>query len=98
MAENRYDPTWVVELARQQYPEDRRLHEALAACTRVVRYCECGCGTPYFVQLDPEGLGEDSEFGFRVTLRQEDGTTVVVDLLPDGRVMSIERSIQPGAV
>ncbi len=85
-----YDPAWVVDLARQQYPEDRRLHEALAACTRVVRFCDCGCGTPYFVQLDPDALGGDSEFGLRVTLHRPEGPDVVVDLLPDGRVMSIE--------
>ena len=85
-----YDPTWVVDLARQQYPEDHRLHESLAACTRVVRYCDCGCGTPYFVELDPDALGEDSEFGLRVTLHRPHEADVVVDLLPDGRVMSIE--------
>src|SRR5450759_5484683 len=90
MSGDPYDPTWVVELARLQYPEDRRLHEALSACTRVVRYCDCGCGTPYFVRLDPDALGEDSEFGLRVTLKREAGPDVVVDILPDGRVMSIE--------
>lgn len=90
MGDEQYDPTWVVELARQQYPDDLRLHEALAACTRVVRYCECGCGTPYFVELSPEMVGEDSDFGMRITLQREAATDVVVDLLPDGRVACIE--------
>lgn len=85
-----FDPSWIVELAKRQYPEDRRLHEAIAACTRVVRYCDCGCGTPYFVESPLEEHGEDSDFGLRVCLEREDGPPVVVDLLPDGRVACIE--------
>ncbi len=90
MSEVAYDPTWVVELARQQYPEDEKLHQALAACTNIVRYCDCGCGTPYFVDLRPENPGEESDFGLRVTLEREDAPPVVIDLLPDGRVACIE--------
>ena len=85
-----YDPSRVLALAQQQYPEDARLHSAIAACTRVVRYCDCGCGTPYFVELQPEAVGEDSDFGLRLSLQREDGLPVVVDLLPDGRVACIE--------
>lgn len=77
-------------MARKQYPDDLRLHDALVACTRVVRYCDCGCGTPYFAELSPEIVGEDSDFGMRITLRREGAADVVVDLLPDGRVASIE--------
>lgn len=90
MNDERYDPTWVVELAKQQYPEDYRLHQALALCTRVVHHCGCGCGTPYFVDLASEEPGEHSDFGMRIVLRQEDGRPVVVDLLPDGRVACVE--------
>ncbi len=85
-----FDPSWIVELAKQQYPEDERLHQALAACTRVLRYCNCGCGTPYFVDLPAEASGEDGDFGLRVSLEREEGPPVVVDLLPDGRVACIE--------
>ncbi len=92
MTDHSYDPTWIVELAKAQYPEDVRLHQALAACTRVVRYCDCGCGTPYFVGLSADAAGEESDFGVRITLDREDGPAVVVDLLPDGRVASIESS------
>ncbi len=92
MTDNSFDPTWVMELAKQQYPEDLRFHQALAACTRVVRTCDCGCGTPYFVDLSPDTMGEDSEFGARIALRREDGPAVVVDLLPDGRVACIEEN------
>lgn len=85
-----FDPSPVLELAKRQHPEDRRLHQAIAACTRVVRYCGCGCGTPYFVDVAAEVVGEDSDFGLRISLEQEDGPPVVVDLLPDGRVACIE--------
>lgn len=85
-----YDPTPVLELARQQYPEDLLLHRAIAECTTVVSYCACGCGTPYFVDLLAESAGEESEFGLRVTLERPDGGTIAIDLLPDGRVACIE--------
>lgn len=85
-----YDPTWALELAREQFPGDSRLHQALAACTRVHHYCSCGCGTPYFVDLSEEEAGEASEFGMRIVLRRPDGSPVAVDLLPDGRVACIE--------
>ncbi len=90
MTDRSYDPTWIVDLAKQQYPEDLRLHMALASCTRVVRYCDCGCGAAYFVDLSSETAGEESDFGMQVVLNREDGPAVVVDLLPDGRVASIE--------
>ncbi|MHB0871421.1 MAG: hypothetical protein ACYC5J_18470 [Chloroflexota bacterium] len=90
MTEEAYDPTWIVELARVRYPQDLRLQQALAACTRVVRRCLCGCGTHYFVDLSSERAGEESDFGLRIALQREDGPAVVVDLLPDGRVASIE--------
>jgi hypothetical protein len=85
-----YDPTWVVALAKRQYPDDEWLHVSLAACTRVARYCGCGCGTPYFVELTPDGQGEESEFGMRISLEREGGAVVTVDVLPDGRIACIE--------
>ncbi len=90
MSDERYDPTWVVDLARRQYPDDRRLHDALASCTRVVRRCDCGCDTPYFAEPSPDSMGEDSDFGMRIALQREGGHKIVVDLLPDGRVACIE--------
>ena len=92
MTDRSYDPTWIVDLAKRQCPEDLRLQTALAACTRVVHYCDCGCGTVYFVDLSPETAGEESDFGMQVVMNREDGPAVVVDLLPDGRVASIESS------
>ena len=90
MESRRYDPTWVVELAKAQYPDDGRLHSALAECTTVIRFCDCGCGTPYFVGVEPDDAGERSDFGIRLSLEREDGSAVIVDLLPDGRVACIE--------
>jgi hypothetical protein len=87
---NRYDPTWAVDLAKAQYPEDDWLHAALAACTRVARYCECGRGAPYFVELVADAQGEESAFGMRISLARENGGVVTIDLLPDGRIACIE--------
>lgn len=86
----RYDPKWIVDLARAQYPDDEWLHAALASCTNVARYCSCGCGVPYFVEMAPEAQGEESDFGMKLQLEREDGAVVTVDFLPDGRVACIE--------
>jgi hypothetical protein len=85
-----YDPAWVVRLAKAQYPDDEWLHASLAACTSVAGYCDCGCGTPYFVHLTPDGQGEESDFGMRIFLERDGGAVVTVDFLPDGRVACIE--------
>jgi hypothetical protein len=85
-----YDPAWVLDLARAQYPDDEWLHASLAACTTVARYCACGCGTPYFVELAPDTQGEESDFGMRIRLKRERGAVVTVDFLPDGRIACIE--------
>ena len=90
MSAQPYDPAWVVELARREYPQDVALHRALEACTTVVRYCDCGCGTPYFAEPSAETAGEDSDFGLRVSIPRDDAPPVVVDFLPDGRVACIE--------
>ncbi len=88
MIENRepYDPAWVVELARRQHPADHQLLKALQECTQKVGECRCGCGDPYFV----DSASTDWEPGRCVELTRSDQTTVIVDVLADGRVGHIE--------
>jgi len=81
-----YSPFWLLDLARSQRPQDDALIAALAACTRVVGECDCGCGDPYFV--DPAEWGGPP--GRTVELRRADGVTVLVDMLGDERVGHVE--------
>ena len=81
-----YDPGWLLELARNQRPEDGLLREALAACTQKIGECECGCGDPYFVDPESDEWAQERT----VELTRKDGVTVLVDVLADGRVGSIE--------
>ncbi|OPY88313.1 MAG: hypothetical protein A4E71_00524 [Smithella sp. PtaU1.Bin162] len=81
-----YDPSWVVNLAESQMPEDAELINELKKCTKVVAYCGCGCGDPYFVRPH----SEDWVFDHNVVLEREDGTDVILDVMKNGRIGGIE--------
>jgi len=87
-----YDPEWLVNLARAQRPEDRELIQALQKCTQTIGTCPCGCGDPYFV--DPSS--DEWKLKRTVELFDERGYSVLVDILADGRVGSIERAHSSG--
>jgi hypothetical protein len=81
-----YDPGWVVELAKEQRPADAELVQGLARCTMMVGECDCGCGDPCFVNP----ASRDWKVKRCVELMRADGVSVIVDVLEDGRVGSIE--------
>ena len=81
-----YDPSWIVELARSQRPSDKALHNALECCTMAVKYCECGCGSPYFREPD----SSDWQHADDVVLEDDKGTPVIVEIQRDGKVGHIE--------
>lgn len=81
-----YDPTWLVELANIQIAEEKQIIESLKLCTTVVGFCGCGCGDPYFI--DPES--KDWDFDYNAVLEREDGTDIILDIMKDKRVGSIE--------
>jgi hypothetical protein len=81
-----YDPTWLVELAEKQIPDEKQVIESLKLCTTVVGFCDCGCGDPYFI--DPES--KDLEFDYNEVLEREDGICIILDIMKDKRVGSIE--------
>jgi hypothetical protein len=80
MAFQSYDPTWLVELAKAQFPNETWLHAALAACIRAE-------------PIDPdreEGLyfidRMEGKFWQNVILVSHTRGKIVLDILKDKRV------------
>lgn len=82
----KYDPSWLVQLASEQRPEEEELLQALKRCTSKVGECECGCGDPFFV--DPHSA--EWKPAYHIELQRADGVPVIVTILCDGRVGSVE--------
>jgi hypothetical protein len=80
-----YDPTWLVEAAKKQVPDEREIIESLKRSTTIIGFCPCGCGKSYFI--DPRSKAWD--FDRSITL-QADGKSAVLDIMKDGRVESVE--------
>lgn len=79
-----YDPGWLVELAREQFPDDLALHEALLKCNKILNGA-------YFVNpARPNKKGSEWQFARSITLEDPEKGEVVLDILKDGRVGSIE--------
>ena len=89
----RYNPWWLVQLARKQLPDDWQLHEALAACTRAQANSCCSpkiCGYQ-FVDRSSFNTDETSRrFAGNVILIRQDEPDVILDVLADGTVAAIE--------
>jgi hypothetical protein len=82
-----YDPTWLVELARKQLPEQTALIEALANCTRVWKRTPTAL---YFVDpTRPNVPGSEWQFADNYIVDSARGE-VSIDVLEDGRVGGIE--------
>lgn len=84
----RYDPTWLVEIARQQVPDLPWLSAALASCTTCLRASDAYI---YFVEaLNPNEPGSEWQFETNVILEHETEGDLVLDILKDHRVGGVE--------
>lgn len=83
-----YDPTWLVELARAQSPDEPWLADALARCTRAM---ENGRAYLYFVDPNaPNEPGSDWQFDNNLTLDHPREGMLVLDILTGRRVGGVE--------
>jgi len=83
-----YDPTWLIELAREQHPEEAWLPAALAACTRCRRESDAYI---YFVNPDgPNKPGSDWQFDANLELQSPTEGWIVLDILANHRVGGVE--------
>ncbi len=85
---SRYDPTWLVQLAREQVPEHPWLPSALAQCTR-----SRWQGDAYLSFVDAQRPNEsESEWQFleNIVLRHPVQGDLVLDILTEQRVGGVE--------
>ena len=83
-----YDPTWLIDLAREQHPEEAWLPEALAACTRCRRESEAYI---HFVDSNrPNKPGSGWQFDTNLELQSPTEGWIVLDILVDHRVGGVE--------
>ena len=82
-----YDPTWLVELAREQHPDDPSLTAALRACTRAIQ----GANYVRFVSgRRANQPGAEWQFARNVTLESDTHGDLVLDVLQSGRIGGVE--------
>lgn len=84
-----FDPSWVVELFSETIPADfpnkKNIIDSLSTCTKPVRFCACGCGSPYFIEP------KTPQWKFRGNIwAYKDHTEVILDIMDDWTVGSIE--------
>lgn len=80
-----YDPTWLVDLAKKEYPEEEWLHEALEKCTKKISVDD-DPAMIYFVHPRIPSHGWE----YKESISFESSGTIVIDVLVDGRIGAIE--------
>lgn len=83
-----YNPSWLIELARLQYPQVAWLPEALARCTH---YLDQGDGYFAFVERE-RATSPESEWGFKsnLILKHQNGD-IVLDILRNNHIGGMEQ-------
>jgi len=79
-----YDPSWLVDAAKSQYPEDLCLQESLLKCTKIKN------GVYFVDPKSPNETGSEWQFRESITLEDTKNGDVALDILKDGRVGSLE--------
>lgn len=83
-----YDPGWLVDLAREQLPEEPWLTEALSKCTR------CLVVSEYYVRLDDERCqgvsAQEQEFETSMILEHPRRGYIALDISRKNRVVGLE--------
>jgi hypothetical protein len=83
-----FDPTWLMELAREQAPERQWLPVALSRCTRL-RWR----GDAYMAFIDsarPNEPGSEWQFVENIVLEHPSHGELVLDILTEHRVGGVE--------
>lgn len=79
-----FDNSWLLESALDKFPQDYHLHSGIRGCKKILNGC-------YFVS--PENAnksGSEWQFEKSITIEDTKYGDVVLDILKDGRVGSIE--------
>ena len=83
-----YDPAWLVQLAKEQLPEETWLPAALAACTMARQESDAYI---HFVRpADPEEPGSEWQAQTDLTLKHPTEGDLVLDVLEGNRIGGVE--------
>ena len=82
-----YDPSWLVELAREQYPDKPWLLEALEKCTRCLKSNKY----IYFVNpKNPDKLGSEWQYEMCLSMTSPKEGWLLLQILKNNRVGGVE--------
>ena len=83
-----YNPTWLVTLAQENYPDQPWLAEALARCT------QCAEESPAYLHFvdpaDPNNPGSEWQFDENILLEHPQEGTLILDILRGQRIGGVE--------
>lgn len=83
-----YNPTWLVELAREQYPKKVWLVDALMQCNQVMFESEAYI---FFIDChNPNAKGSEWQFQENLKLNHPKEGELILDILTDNRVGGVE--------
>ena len=83
-----YDPTWLVDLARESCPDEPWLVAALRHCTRAAR--ESRAYLHFVDPANPNAPGSEWQFVDNILLEHPTEGDIVLDILTDRRVGGVE--------
>ena len=83
-----YDPTWLVELAKEQLPEEKWLPAALAACTMASQ--ESAAYIHFVKPADSDEPSSEWQTQTDLTLEHPTEGELVLDILEGNRVGGVE--------
>jgi hypothetical protein len=83
-----YDPAWLVELAKEQLPEEAWLPAALAACTMARQ--ESAAYIHFVKPADPDEPGSEWQVQTDLLLKHPTEGELVLDILEGNRIGGVE--------
>ena len=83
-----YDHTWLVELAKAQFPEETWLPAALAACTSARQ--DTSAYIHFVDPADPDAPSSEWEVQSNLTLRHPAEGDLVLDVLEGNKIGGVE--------
>ena len=83
-----YDPAWLIELAKEQLPDETWLPAALAACTMARQ--ESAAYIHFVKPADPDEPSSEWQVQTNVTLKHPTEGEVVLDILEGNQIGGVE--------
>ncbi len=83
-----YDPAWLVDLAKEQHPDEAWLPAALAACTMAKQ--ESPAYIHFVNRTDPDEPGSEWTEQTDITLKHPTEGELVLDVLEGNRIGGVE--------